>query len=603
MKKANRSIFQKLCLISAVSSALLLTGCMGGSSDSNSYSHQDNTDSNNNLNYYESSQSSVGNLTSTGNRYSAYNGAISVDVNNIPVDVGKDVLYACIVTNPNNYTPITNLTIAPPLLHDVRASVAAEEDNASSAINVNIPGFVADFRENPLVKLQLKQELMQVYKAQEASNARCSVRAASHADEIEGQKGIEINVLNQKRKCTLAKVAKHAKIFIDEDGDGAVPAGNISEARLNEFATEFDNYIYPVMKENFGDDAGSDIFWNDVDGDGRLSIVFSPVVNNYSKGVTGIFDSVSINSQNPRDMISLSVFNDIPSEFDKWFMDARETIAHEMQHIINFCAKSNRSGSEELWIDEGLSVCAEILYRKRRSEAHLSTYSLYYKSMCEDFPGNDARLYCYAYIMPEIAVKEFLSVSNTHAYSKDSTTETLAHYGQKGLFFYYLYEQPYGKDVIRKLCRGESGSRKFSYLIPDCSLEQLIIDFNFAVLYEKLRNINLSSFPQNPINFAKSNHRFKTNMDLKFTSLDGQNYIEISEKNISILNLGTISKTTKIIDESSNCPVCPKGGTVRFLMRQPAEMRSALSGGTTYSFTLSTTSGVPFVVNMIRMTE
>ena len=590
MKKANRSIFQKLCLISAVSSALLLTGCMGGGGSSSHYDDDGPTYSYN-ANFYDSTQSSVSNLATKGHRYSAYNGAPAISINNVPVDENNNVLYACMITNPNP-SSINKLTLEPPLAYNTRASITEDESTVSGD---NTVFETVDFRENPSAKLQLQQELLQIYNAQEASSARCSVRAASHADEIEGQKGIEINVLNQKRKCTLAKVTERAKIFVDENGDGAVSAGNISEARLNEFATEFDNYIYPVMKENFGDDAGSDIFWNDVDGDGRLSIVFSPVVNNYQTSVTGIFDSASINSRNPRDMISLSVKND-NTDYDKWFMDARETIAHEMQHIINFCAKGNRSESE-LWIDEGLSVCAEILYRIRRSNLQLSTYSLYYSGTHVDFPGNDARFYCYAYIMPEIAIQSFgKTVTNTD-------TELLAHYGQKGLFFYYLYEQ-YGKDVIRKLSRGMSGRGKFSALITDRSLEQLVIDFNIATLYEKLRNVSLSKFPKNPWETAGSKHRFFTNMALKFKQVSQGKYYEVTEKDFSFLDITSKKKITVIDNSGSSTSVIPgNGGTVRLILLQPkGAQQSNLLGKNSYSFTLSS-DRKPFVVNMIRMTE
>ena len=160
-----------------------------------------------------------------------------------------------------------------------------------------------------------------------------------------------------------------------------------------------------ILKENFGN--GSDIFWRDVDNDGKLSIVFSPVVNNYGKSVVGIFDTASINSSNPRDMISIAVKSGNNKSYEKWFMDARETIPHEMQHIVNFSAKSGRS--EITWIDEGLAVCAEILYRKKRSEAGLTTYSLYYGSECTDFPGNDARFYYASYYMPENSLTDFSS--------------------------------------------------------------------------------------------------------------------------------------------------------------------------------------------------
>ena len=150
--------------------------------------------------------------------------------------------------------------------------------------------------------------------------------------------------------------------------------------------------------------------------------------NNYGDVVVGIFENSALNDyQHARDMICVAVCE---KNYNKWFMDARETICHEMQHIVNFSAKSR--GSEDLWIDEGLSVCSEILYRQNRHKDGLMTYSLYYGGERLDFAGNDARFYYAEYLKPELSLLSF---------SSSDTDIALAHYGQKGLFFYYLYEQ------------------------------------------------------------------------------------------------------------------------------------------------------------------
>ncbi len=602
MLKNTKTIF----LFIVVVSISLLVGCGGGGGGSSSYYYEDDDYITDSSKYYDSTKSNVGNLARLNQYFSAYNGKNSIEIRNIPVDASKEVLYACLITNPNN-TQITDLTLVPPLAGDYRASQKDEneEENErplqslsdSSSIkeaygydeNCSPTLLAIPFRENLSLKAKLKEELYNKYLENEKNNKNLFLRAnVSHQNEFEGQRDINITVLSKSRRCTLAKVSTYGKFFIDQDGDGSVFAPNIADSSLSQLAEEFDNYVYPILKDNFGN--GSDIFWRDVDNDGKLSIVFSPVVNNYGKSVVGIFDTASINSSNPRDMISIAVKSGDKSTYEKWFMDARETIPHEMQHIVNFSAKSGRS--EELWIDEGLAVCAEILYRIKRSQMGLTTYSLYYGDECLDFPGNDARFYYAAYFKPELSLTSFET-------SNDSIA--LAHYGQKGLFFYYLYEQ-YGQEQLRQLCQGPRGTDKFNQL--DRSLEQLSLDFNFAVLNEKIRGIELTNYAVNPYDIADKKYKFITDLNLKFDRVQNGSFISVDkyyvEKHFNDLNKEM--KINMLTDSKGYIyPIPANGGTVRLFLKQPKGFNSRLAGSTIY--TISFTSSKPVVINMMRISE
>ena len=581
------------CLLLMISISLLVGCGSGGGGGGNSYYYNGgenyNTDSSD---YYDSTRTNVSNLAEPNKRFSAYNGKGNLEINNIPVDSSKEVLYACLITNPNSDS-ITDLQFIPPLAlaGNARLSTANEESIGDTSelvvdslqeANANV---VIPFRENLADKARLKEELYNKYLENEANNPKLSLRAnISHLNEVEGQRDIDITVLSKSRKCTLAKVSTYAKFFIDQDGDSSVSAPNITNQSLNQFAIEFDNYVYPILKENFGN--GSDIFWRDVDNDGKLSIVFSPVVNNWGKSVVGIFDTASINSSNPRDMISIAVNSSSKNNsYIKWFMDARETVPHEMQHIVNFSAKSGRS--ETTWIDEGLAVCAEILYRKKRSEAGLTSYSLYYGSECPDFPGNDARFYYGAYYMPELSLTEFAS-------SSDDDSINLAHYGQKGLFFYYLYEQ-YGKETIRRLCQAaERGTDKFKML--DRSLGELSIDFNIAVLNEKLRGLTLTNYPVNPYDVADKKHKFITDLNLKYIYNSKYGFVEVDntyfEKSFNSL---TAENKKKVGTIPAN------GGTMRLLLKQPKDFTTRYRGSSNY--TIGFSSSKPVIINMMRLSQ
>lgn len=582
----NIKFINSLLIVMSIS---LLIGCGGGGGGGSFWGNEEyTTDS---TEYYDSTRTNVSNLKEPNQLFSAYNGKSSIEISGIPIVSSKEVLYACLITNPNK-SPITDLQIVPPLAlaGNARLSLADKESNAeTSSLAINSfqssnPNLVIPFRENLSDKARLKEELYNKYLENEANNKRLSVRAAiSHLDEVEGQRDIDISVLSKRRKCTLAKVSAYGKFFIDQDGDSSVSAPNITKANLNQFADEFDNYVYPVLKENFGN--GSDIFWRDVDNDGKLSIVFSPVVNNYGKSVVGIFDTASINSSNPRDMISIAVK---PSgqnySYEKWFMDARETIPHEMQHIVNFSAKSGRS--EITWIDEGLAVCAEILYRKKRSEAGLTTYSLYYGGECPDFPGNDARFYYAAYYKPEISVTDFSS--------NEEDSLILAHYGQKGLFFYYIYEQ-YGKERLRQLCQtAERGIDKFNAL--DRSLGELSIDFNFACLNEKLRDLSFTNYAVNPYDVADKKHKFITNLNLKYIYTEKYGFIEVNNTYFEN-SFNDLTRESKM----SGGSIPASGGTIRLLLKQPKEFSTRYRGSDSYTIGFSSSS--PVVINMMRISQ
>ena len=583
-EKKMRNIKVASLFILAVSVSLLV-GCgsgsgsgSGGRSGGNNYSSSSNG-------YYDSTKANVNNLASTDNRFSAYNGQNSIEIKNIPVDPSGEVLYACLITNPNS-TPITDLTLVPPLVTgNVRANIDPEQENNETVLG-EFP-----FRENLSLKARLKEDLYNEYLKNEANNKKFATRASvNHQDEAEGQTDIIIPVLKNHnggyRNCTLAKVSNHGKFFLDQNGDKAFAAPNISDESLNEFALEFDNYIYPILKEYFGNE--TDNFWRDVDGDGKLSIVFSPVVNNYGDAVVGIFENSNLNDrQYARDTICVAVCE---NDYNKWFMDARETICHEMQHIVNFSAKTR--GSETLWIDEGLAVCSEILYRQKRHKEGLPTYSLYYGGIVDqDFAGNDARFYYSAYYLPEISLTSFEANSN-------DTNTTLAHYGQKGLFFFYLYEQ-YGKKALRQLCQGERGTDKFSIL--DRTLEELFIDFNIAILNEKLRNVVLSDFEVNPYSLASSKHCFIENMNLNYI-YTGSSFIETPASYIEQrFNRLDVTQPLDMLKNSKGHFTIPAyGGIVRFFFKQPKNFSNILH---TSQYTLTFNSSKPIVVNMVRSSK
>ncbi len=160
------------------------------------------------------------------------------------------------------------------------------------------------------------------------------------------------------------------------------PADGFTDAEYQRFATRFDTLVYPLDVGAFGD-AG------DIDGNGRVAIIFTRTVNELTPVgadyfVGGFFNprdleprvgpSVDLNcaGSNEGEMFYMLVPTDSVGingvKHTKGFVDSLTTgtIAHEFQHLIN---ESHRLyvESEEVWLNEGLSHIAEELLYYRES--------------------------------------------------------------------------------------------------------------------------------------------------------------------------------------------------------------------------------------------
>jgi len=177
------------------------------------------------------------------------------------------------------------------------------------------------------------------------------------------------------------------------------------QARL--IANEYDNNIYNKMIENFSmrnfnyngfsfDNIMDFADWLG-DNDRKLCILLLDIRDNYKKGVndsyiagyfwsgdlvfstSGIFGS----SSNERDMIYIDTN---PGMENGLVEEAYRTLAHEMQHLMNFVTSvltryedinnSRYVYSMDTWIDEGLSSAAEWVYSGRHSQSRIDWFNL-----------------------------------------------------------------------------------------------------------------------------------------------------------------------------------------------------------------------------------
>jgi hypothetical protein len=177
------------------------------------------------------------------------------------------------------------------------------------------------------------------------------------------------------------------------------PSGGFTQADYDQFAASFDTLVYPLDVGNFGAPT-------DIDGNGRVAIIFTRAVNeltapNSSSYVGGFFYDRDLFPKTSSTMFACPASN----EGEMFYMLAPDptgiayegtdnttpkssnirttalvkslttsTIAHEFQHLINASRKiyvnTTAEGEEIAWLNEGLShIAEELLYFRQSGRA------------------------------------------------------------------------------------------------------------------------------------------------------------------------------------------------------------------------------------------
>jgi len=192
----------------------------------------------------------------------------------------------------------------------------------------------------------------------------------------------------------------YCNVYVEKDS-------GVNAARAKEVAAHYDTKIYPEMIKNFSVKdisyklLGETYKFNNimdfadwyVDEDGKLTILLLDIKDGYN-GITetsytaGYFwlgDFFKREDSNERDMIYIDIK---PGMDSKNISETYKTLAHEMQHLMNFAtslllrAPKNANGQitalsyMDTWIDEGLSAAAEWVYSGEHSTDRVAWYNL-----------------------------------------------------------------------------------------------------------------------------------------------------------------------------------------------------------------------------------
>ncbi len=193
---------------------------------------------------------------------------------------------------------------------------------------------------------------------------------------------VSINVNLNASACS-AKVPRAAKVVAVYPhtivlSDTLSPSGGYSSAQMMAFGQTFDTLVYALDTLNFGAPT-------DIDGNGRVAILFTPGVNAISAQpgarVLGLFTSrdllptSSCAGSNEGEMFYVSVpdpsstINGNYTNTSNLANTVEATLVHEFQHLINsgrrIYINNATSPFEEVWLNEGLShIAEELLYYK-----------------------------------------------------------------------------------------------------------------------------------------------------------------------------------------------------------------------------------------------
>lgn len=157
--------------------------------------------------------------------------------------------------------------------------------------------------------------------------------------------------------------------------DTLSPAGGYTSAEMTAFGQQFDTLGYALDVQNFGAET-------DIDGNGRVAILFTPGVNvipgppgGYVAGLFATRDLIPATqcaSSNEGEMFYMPVPDPNRTINGNYAVKADlaqgnlAVLVHEFQHLINAGRRlyvNNASSLEEVWLNEGLShIAEELLY-------------------------------------------------------------------------------------------------------------------------------------------------------------------------------------------------------------------------------------------------
>lgn len=182
-----------------------------------------------------------------------------------------------------------------------------------------------------------------VYARLKGGNAELPRSVTKRAYKVGDTETFSVFDLQAKRPyqvtATAVAVTAHVYMFVDT-------SAGYNRGQLAQLATDFEEKVYPTTRRYFGSEAQPG-----VDNDPHLVILNTPlkIAAGYYSSDDGLTKAVNPNS-NEREMFYISV----GTMSNEGYLSV---LAHEFQHMIH----NNSLGHQDLWLNEGQSVLAQVL--------------------------------------------------------------------------------------------------------------------------------------------------------------------------------------------------------------------------------------------------
>ena len=286
----------------------------------------------------------------------------------------------------------------------------------------------------------------------------------------------------------------HILVYTDTMGS------TLTDTRITALATLMDRDLYPLTVNAFGAES-------DVDGNGRVIVLLTPVVNALAKAddcvqrgyVTGFFYGVDVLERAEGSNRGEVFYGLVPDSTGRHSCAHQEadvvrtlqgTFAHELQHLISFNQHVLARGgdTEETWLNEGLSHMAEELASRlfeMRYPAPLGR-----STTAQLFPDSAA-----PFIAPQLLnAYVYLNSTLQHSVTSYDGTGSVEERGATWLFLRWLGDQK-GDAIFRQLVEAPVTGVANVERATGERFGALFGDFSLALVADSIPGISRSVLP------------------------------------------------------------------------------------------------------------
>jgi len=171
----------------------------------------------------------------------------------------------------------------------------------------------------------------------------------------------------QSIDARVVYIGTHVTIFEDK----AAPLAGTMDGYYASVGAEFDNVMFAKLLANFGNPLALDSL---LDNNGRIAMVFSPVVNRYGAGGFVVSCDFYPESVAPSSNTGEIFYAQVPTAggtgfgaytADVWRWLIRSVVMHESKHLTAFAERLSRGAPlEDTWLEEASAVLAEELWSR-----------------------------------------------------------------------------------------------------------------------------------------------------------------------------------------------------------------------------------------------